>query len=60
MAQMTEEQIGDAIDSAREAILKMPAMSSTHASQQDSVEFLDGLISELADTRNTIKHEMED
>jgi len=60
MAQMTDDQIGDAIDSAREAILRMPAMSSTHASQQNSIEFLDGVIEELTDTRNTIKQEMED
>ena len=60
MAKMTDDQIGDAIDSARETILLLPAMSPSHASQQDSVDFLDGLIRELEDTKATIRMEMND
>ena len=57
---MTDDQISDAIDSAVDDINASPAMNPSRASQQDSVEFLDGVIEALVSQRDQIKREMQD
>ncbi len=60
MAQMTEGQIEAASEDINEEINNSPAMNPDKASQQDSLDFLQGVIEHCQTMHRNIKQEMGD
>lgn len=57
---MNEEQIEAAVEYITEEINDSRAMNPTYASQQESVDFLGGIIEHCQTMRQSITHEMAD
>lgn len=60
MADMTEDQIEAASEVINEAINQSPAMDPSKASQQDSLDFLTGVMEHCQMMHRNIKQEMGD